>query len=147
MKTYRIRKGLDSTTKMTIRSLRNTALLLCLAPLASGCGWLYNGFGPYPPRSVSTENSGDEVRLSHGQQLFVRLPFKAEAGYEWTLREPPVTAVKPVGAPAQDKEGGTEVWTFTPVRDGEQTLRLEYRRAEDYLAAPAEAVSYNVTVK
>lgn len=132
---------------MTIRYLRNTALLLCLAPLASGCGWLYNGFGAYPPRSVSTENSGDEVKLSHGQQLFVRLPFKNEAGYEWTLREPPVAAVKPEGAPAQDKEAGTEVWTFTPVRDGEQTLRLEYRRTDDNFAAPAELVSYNVTVQ
>jgi predicted secreted protein len=131
---------------MTIRYLRNTALL-CLAPLASGCGWLYNGFGPYPPRVVSTENSGAEVRLSHGQQLFVRLPFKAEAGYEWTLREPPVAAVKPEGAPAQDKETGTEVWTFTPVRDGEQTLRLEYRRADDSFTAPAGMVSYSVTVE
>jgi len=57
-----------------IQTLRNTALLLCLAPLASGCGWLYNGFGAYPPRVVSTEHSGSEVKLSHGQQLFVRLP-------------------------------------------------------------------------
>jgi predicted secreted protein len=130
-----------------IRILRNTALLLCLAPLASGCGWLYNGFGAYPPRVVSTENSGAEVKLSHGQQLFVRLPFKAEAGYEWTLREPPVAAVKPEGAPAQDKEAGTEVWTFTPVRDGEQTLRLEYRRTDDNFTAPGEMVSYNVTVE
>jgi predicted secreted protein len=130
-----------------IRHLRNTALLLCLAPLASGCGWLYNGFGAYPPRVVSPENSGSEVSLSHGQQLIVRLPFKAEPGYEWTLREPPVTAVKAEGAPAQDKEAGTEVWTFTPVRDGEQTLRLEYRRTDDNFTAPSELVSYNVTVE
>ena len=77
----------------------------------------------------------------------MRLPFKGEPGYEWTLREPPVAAVKPEGAPAQDKEAATEVWTFTPVRDGQQTLRLEYRRAEDYFTAPAETVSYNVTVE
>jgi predicted secreted protein len=130
-----------------IRTLRNAALLLCLAPLASGCGWLYNGFGAYPPRVVSSENSGDEVNLSHGQQLFVRLPLKGQVGYEWTLREPIVAAVKPEGAPEQNREAGTEVWTFTPVRDGQQTLRLEYRRAEDYFTVPAEVVSYNVTVE
>jgi predicted secreted protein len=130
---------------MTIRYLRNAALL-ALAPLLTGCGWLYNPWGAYPPRTVTTENSGDEVKLSHGQQLFVRLPFKGEAGYEWTLREPQVAAVKAEGAPAQDKEAALEVWTFTPVRDGQQTLRLEYRRPDDYFTAPAEAVSYNVTV-
>ena len=132
---------------MMIRTLRSTALLLCLAPLASGCGWLYNGFAAYPPRVVTTADSGDEVKLAHGQQLFVRLPFKAEAGYEWTLREPPVASVKPEGAPVQNKENGTEIWVFTPVRDGEQTLRLEYRRINEYLTAPSELVSYNVTVE
>jgi len=115
--------------------------------LLSGCGFLYNPAGAFPPRTVTHENSGDEITLAHGQQLFVRLPFKAEPGYEWVLREPPVTAVKPEGAPDQDREGGIERWTFTPVRDGEQTLRLEYRRPEDYLVAPAESVSYNVTVE
>ena len=128
-----------------IRPLRFAALLL-LAPL-SGCGWLYNPWGAYPPRTVTSEDSGDEVKLSHGQQLFVKLPFKSEPGFEWTLREPQVATVKPEGAPAQDKEAATEVWTFTPVRDGQQTLRLEYRRAEDYFTAPADAVSYNVTVE
>jgi len=124
-----------------------TAALLACTQLLSGCGWLYNGFGAYPPVVVAPENSGDELTLSHGQQLFVRLPFKAEAGYEWTLREPQVAAVKAEGAPDQDKDAGTEVWTFTPVRDGQQTVRLEYRRPYDYFTVPAESVSYNVTVE
>ena len=55
--------------------------------------------------------------------------------------------MKAEGAPDQDKESGIELWTFTPVRDGEQTLRLEYRRAEDYPVAPTQSVSYNVTVE
>ena len=128
-------------------SMRITIALLFPAILLSGCGWLYNGFGAYPPRVVSDQNSGGEVKLSHGQQLFVRLPFKAEPGYEWTLREPIVAAVKPEGAPQQNKDAGLEVWTFTPVRDGQQTLRLEYGRPEDSPVAPAQAVSYNVTVE
>ena len=53
----------------------------------------------------------------------MRLPFKAEPGYEWTLREPIVAAVKAEGAPQPDQEAGLEVWTFTPVRDGQQTKR------------------------
>ena len=128
------------------RSLR-IALLLCPALALTGCGWLGNLSSAYPPAVVTAADSGKEVGLSHGQQLFVRLPFKAEPGFEWTLREPPVAAVKPEGAPAQDKQAGIEVWTFTPVRDGQQTLRLEYRRSGDYLTAPGEAVSYNLTVE
>jgi predicted secreted protein len=128
------------------RSLR-TVVLLSPVLAVSGCGWLGTLSGAYPPAVVTAAESGREIGLSHGQQLFVRLPFKAEPGFEWTLREPTVAAVKPEGAPAQNKEAGTEVWTFTPVRDGQQTLRLEYRRAEDYLVAPAEAVSYNLTVE
>lgn len=124
-----------------------TAVLLSPALALTGCGWLGNLSGAYPPAVVTTADSGKEVALSHGQQLFVHLPFKAEPGFEWTLREPPVAAVKPEGAPARDQQAGTEVWTFTPVRDGQQTLRLEYRRAEDYLTAPVEAVAYNLTVE
>jgi len=128
------------------RTLR-IAALLCPAFTLPACGWLGNLSGAYPPETVTIADSGKEIGLSHGQRLFVRLPFKAEPGFEWTLREPPVAAVKPEGAPAQDKEAGTEVWTFTPVRDGQQTLRLEYRRPQDYLTAPLEAVSYNLTIE
>ena len=120
---------------------------LVLPALLSGCGWAYNIWGAYPPRVVSMADSGEELMLSHGQQLRVRLPFKGEAGYEWTLREPQVAALKAEGAPAQSKDEGLEVWTFTPVRAGQQTLRLDYRRTNDYLTAPAESVSYNVTVE
>jgi predicted secreted protein len=123
------------------------AALLSPAAVLSGCGWLTNLSSAYPPEIVTTADSGKEIGLSHGQQLFVRLPFKAEPGFEWTLREPPVAAVKAEGAPAQDRQAGTEVWTFTPVRDGQQTLRLEYRRQSEYFTAPAEAVSYNLTVE
>ena len=123
------------------------AVLLSPALALSACGWLGNLSGAYPPEVVTSAESGKEIGLSHGQQLFVRLPFKAEPGFAWTLREPPVAAVKAEGAPAQDSQAGTEVWTFTPVRDGQQTLRLEYRRPSDYFTAPAEAVSYNLTVE
>ena len=128
-----------------MQAMRTSCTLLCFS-LLSGCAWLYNPWGTYPPQVVTQENSGKDVKLNHGQQLFVRLPFKAEPGYEWMLREPEVAAVKAEGFPAQDKAAGLEVWTFTPVRDGQQTLRLEYRRPEDYFAAPVDAVSYNVTV-
>jgi predicted secreted protein len=126
--------------------MRCAPALLLAATVLSGCGWLYNPWGAYPPRNVTAQDSGKEVGLSHGQQLFVRLPLKEEEGFEWVIREPEVTAVKAEGAPAVDKEAGLQTWTFTPVRDGQQTLRLEYRRVNDYLTAPAEIVSYNVTV-
>ena len=128
-------------------SMRSAPALLLCAALLSGCGWLYNPWGAYPPRNVTAADSGNEVGLSHGQQLFVRLPAKNEEGFEWVIREPEVAAVKTEGTPALDEEAGLLTWTFTPVRDGQQTLRLEYRRVNDYLTAPAEIISYNITVE
>jgi predicted secreted protein len=112
----------------------------------SGCS-SFAIIGLPSPVRVSDADSGADLKVVHAQQLVVRLPYKPEGGYEWMLREPPIGAVKPEGAPQQSKEEGLEVWTFTPVRDGQQTLRLEYRRPNDYDAPPAGTVSYNVRVE
>ena len=76
----------------------------------------------------------------------MRLPTKPESGYEWRLYEPLSAAIKPEGAPAAAQER-RELWTFTPVRNGEQTLRFEYRKPRDYEAPPAASVAYAVTVR
>jgi predicted secreted protein len=125
--------------------IRSLALPVCALALA-GCS-SFAIIGLPSPVEVSDADSGAELTVVHAQQLVVRLPYKADAGYEWTLREPPIGAVKPDGAPQQQKEQGLEIWTFTPVRDGQQYLRLEYRKASDYDAPPAGTVSYNVTVE
>jgi predicted secreted protein len=124
---------------------RLLATFACLLAL-SGCS-SFAIIGLPSPIEVSDEDSGAELTVVHAQQLIVRLPYKPESGYEWMLREPPIGAVKPEGAAQQSKESGLEIWTFTPVRDGQQSLRLEYRKPNDYDAAPAGTVSFNVTVE
>ena len=124
------------------RLLTTSACLLAL----SGCS-SFAIIGLPSPIEVSDADSGADLKVVHSQQLVVRLPYKPDGGYEWMLREPPIGAVKPEGAPQQSKEDGLEIWTFTPVRDGQQALRLEYRKPNDYDGVPAGTVSFNVTVE
>jgi predicted secreted protein len=125
--------------------IRSVALAVCALALAGCSSFAIIGL-PSPVR-VDDGDSGADLKVVHAQQLIVRLPHKADSGYQWMLREPPIGAVKPDGAPQQSKEDSVEVWTFTPVRDGTQFLRMEYRKASDYDAPPAGTVSFNVTVE
>jgi hypothetical protein len=78
------------------------------------------------------------VTVKHGNRLRLPLATKAEDGYEWRRVEPQVLSVVAEG-PA-DPEG----ITFTPVRSGEEKLRLEYR---PLAGGPAQrTVDYTVTV-
>jgi predicted secreted protein len=124
--------------------------VICAALLLAGCEALAQKTGisilglPKPVR-LTPDESGKDVRLVHAQQMIVRLPRDpALADYEWGLREPQTVRVTAEGAPvAGPKE---EVWTFTPVRSGQETLRLEYRRPRQPDARPAKTVSYNIAV-
>jgi predicted secreted protein len=124
--------------------------MMCSSVLLAGCESLSRMTGvsflglPKPVR-LTADNSGANVRLVHGQQMIVRLPRDPAMGdHEWALREPISAPVKAEGAPVYGKSD--ETWTFTPVRPGKETLRLEYRRASQPDAQPAKVVSYNVAV-
>jgi predicted secreted protein len=125
--------------------IRSTAVAACALLLAGCSSFAIIGL-PWPV-TVDDGDSGADLKVVHSQQLVVRLPYKPDGGYEWMLREPPIGAVKPEGAPQQLKDQDLQIWTFTPVRDGQQALRLEYRKPNDYDGAPAGTVSYNVTVE
>ena len=125
--------------------IRSTAVAAC-ALLLAGCS-SFAIIGLPSPVTVDDGDSGADLKVVHSQQLVIRLPHKPDGGYEWMLREPPVGAVKPEGAPQQLKDQDLQIWTFTPVRDGQQALRLEYRKPNDYDGTPAGTVSYNVTVE
>lgn len=118
------------------------ATLVIVSLLVGGCAGMRD---PFRPKTVTADRPSEPIVLAHGQRLVVRLPTKPDTGYEWRLYEPLGAAIKPEGPPAA--AAGVELWTFTPVRDGEQTLRFEYRRARDYEARPAESVAYPVTVR
>jgi predicted secreted protein len=141
---------------MLRRMLVATMAPFCAA-LVAGCGSLslpdLLGTGLLDAVHLTGDDSGAEVTVAHGQQLIVRLPVLADSGYAWALREPMSAVVKPEGAPTPAKPpaagaaGGSEVWVFTPVRNGEQLLRFENRRGAQPDAPPAGVVSYNVRVR
>ncbi|HET7364686.1 MAG TPA: hypothetical protein VFJ70_14055 [Burkholderiales bacterium] len=109
---------------------------IVLVLLAAGCSTVAD---PHAPTTVIASEEGGAITLKHGQRL--HLPLAAEPGgqYEWRLAEPPVRAVLAEG-PA-DESG----FNFTPVRSGEERLRLEYRPVGGE-GAPQRIVSYDVTV-
>jgi predicted secreted protein len=124
-----------------LAAMRIATVVIC-ALLIGGCAGMRDLFGP---KTLTAGEPGARIALAHGQRLVVRLPTKSETGYEWRLYEPLSAAIKPEGPPAAAP--GVELWTFTPVRDGEQTLRFEYRKPRDYEAQPAASVAYAVTVR
>jgi len=93
---------------------------------------------PHRWKTVEAPASGGAVTVSHGQRLRLPLATKANDGYEWHRVEPEILTIMTEG-PA-DPEG----INFTPVRSGEEKLRLEYR---PLAGGPAQrTVSYTVTV-
>ena len=109
---------------------------IVLLALAAGCSTTWD---PHAPKTVTASDDGGAVTVKHGQRL--HLPLAADPGgqYEWRLAEPPVRAVL-AEAPADEKG-----LNFTPVRSGEEQLRLEYRPMSGG-GAPQRIVSYDVTV-
>jgi len=110
------------------------AIVLVLA--AAGCSTVWD---PHAPKTVMASGEGGAVTVKHGQRL--HLPLAAEPGgqYEWRMAEPPVRSILAEG-PADDSG-----LNFTPVRSGEEQLRLEYRPLGGE-GAPQRIVSYDVTV-
>ena len=114
--------------------MRPAIVLVLLA--AAGCSTTWD---PHAPKTVTAKDEGGAVTVQHGQRL--RLPLATDPGgqYEWRLAEPPVRAVVAQGP------GDEKGLNFTPVRSGEEQLRLEYRPVSGE-GAPQRIVSYDVTV-
>jgi len=116
-------------------------MLRCLAilgvALLAGCST--SRWDIHAPKTVVAPEGGGELTVKHGQRLRIPLPAEAQGdGYSWRQRAPLVMAVIIEGPP----EGN--VWSFTPVRTGKETLRLE-------LAKPGEeevkrTITYEVEV-
>jgi hypothetical protein len=100
--------------------------LLVLAVLLSGCSTTWD---PHAPRTISAGESGGEVQVKHGQRLRIQLPGVGD--HAWSREEPQTPVVLAHGAPRGD------VWMFTPVRSGKETLRF---------SMPQRTVTCEVTV-
>ena len=108
----------------------------CLA--LGGCA-SSNRWDPHAPRDVVAGAEGGRITVQHGDRLRLPLVADAKSGYEWRLAEPPIRMVVAEGPSNQ------QGFNFTPVRTGDEQLRVEYRPIEG--TGPAQrTVSYDVRV-
>lgn len=110
--------------------------LAALVVLLGGCAT--GSMDPHRWKTVEAPANGGSVTVSHGQRLRLPLATKANDGYEWHRVEPQILTIVTEG-PA-DPEG----INFTPVRSGEEKLRLEYRPISGGQAQ--RTVDYTITV-
>jgi predicted secreted protein len=110
------------------------SLLLTLA--LAGCSTTWD---PHAPKTVMANEEGGSVTVQHGDRLHLPLVADPTGAYEWRLVQPVLPIVLAEGPPTE------EGFDFTPVRDGEETLRLEYRPVSGEGAAQ-RSVAYDVTV-
>ena len=89
-------------------------------------------------KTVEAPAEGGSVTVKHGQRLLLPLATKASDGYEWRRVEPQILSVVAEGPPNPDGI------SFTPVRSGEEKLRLVYRPVAGGEAQ--RTVDYVVTV-
>jgi len=115
--------------------MRPLAVLLVFA--LAGC--MARSWDPHAPKTVVASEDGGAVTVNHGARLHIPLAADPNGTYEWKLIEPQLLKVMAEG-PAE--AGGQN---FTPVRSGEEKLRLEYRPVTGGGAAQ-RVVSYDVTV-
>jgi hypothetical protein len=112
--------------------MKKLALISALA--LGGC---FTYWDPHATATIVAPEQGGDLRVPHGARL--RVPLVAETGFEWHRVEPQTMMVVAEGPP--DERGQM----FTPVRTGEEKLRLEYRPI-DSTADPKRVVEYNINV-
>ncbi len=139
----------------------NFVLLLSLAGVACGnqaADTTSTASSPPAPLTVTDKDSGNALELVQGQKLIVRLPSNPSTGYAWSVADVSNKVLTADGSPAFEQDpagggqppvgaGGTEIWTFSSTSAGQQDLRLEYSRSWETGVAPAQSVSYRVTVR
>ncbi len=105
-------------------------------------GWLLMGLigceenSPVAPSLVfGEEAAGQQVALTVGQELVLRLEGNPSTGYDWELAELDTSVVvqqgEPRFSPGSNLPGasGIETWRFRAVGRGRTDLRLVYRRS------------------
>ena len=111
-------------------------LALLAVVLLGGC--ISGSWDIHRWKTVEAPAEGGSVTVKHGQRLRLPLATKTNDGYEWHRAEPQILSIVAEGPP--DPAG----ISFTPVRSGEEKLRLEYR---PIAGGPAQrTVDYVVTV-
>lgn len=88
--------------------------------------------------TVTEKNINQTVKVPQGATLVVSLSSNRSTGFEWKVIENNAGILKPVGKAAYKphaslKPGlpGREIYRFTAVKPGLNTLRLSYKRPAD----------------
>lgn len=117
--------------------LNSAAALITLLSHTSGCGPVIDN--PHlAVVEVSGKQTGATIDLELDQQLVIGLESNRTTGYEWVLANLNRQILETVeDEPRYESNpnpggllgvGGTERWSFKPVKPGETFIRFEYRR-------------------
>lgn len=117
--------------------IARAAAVSLLIILAAGCAGLRD---IHAPKTVTAGADGGAVTVRHGERLRIPLAADPKGAFEWRRVEPPIMRVVLEGPP--DEHG----LNFTPVRDGDEQLRLEYVPLTGERTAQ-RTVSYDITVR
>jgi hypothetical protein len=128
-----------SQIRSPIRGRSPNFLAVLIACLALGGCASSNRWDPHAPRNVVASAEGGQITVQHGDRLRLPLVADPKSGYEWRLAEPPIRMVMLEGPPTE------QGLNLSPVRTGDEQLRVEYRPMEG--TGPAQrTVSYDVRV-
>jgi len=121
-----------------MNAIRNSLAPLIALLALGGCA-ASNRWDPHSPRTVVASAEGGQITVQHGDRLRLPLVADPKSGYEWRLAEPPIRMVVAEGSPT---DYGINL---TPVRTGDERLRIEYRPVDG--TGPAQrTVSYDIRV-
>ncbi len=148
--------------KISKEFLRRAALViivLLITGIISGVAMLLSNnpainpiVRPSPTVTSSPVSGNKEVFL--GEDFLITLPANPSTGYSWTadfdknylfLRSKDFVADKV--SPEAVGSGGTEVFTFSPIKVGETTISMGYGRSWESKASERRVFKYNIIGK
>jgi len=142
----------------SVLALLSVLMLVAACASSSGADVERNEEATDMPTEVvlTAADSGNEVKLSAGQELVVTLESNPTTGYGWEVSEVDGAVLAQIGeaeyqqAPTEGKElvgaGGAETFRFAAAQ-GETTLTLVYRRSWETDVEPVETFTVQIVVQ
>ena len=109
---------------------------------------------PVTAASRDESQMAEPITLAVGQQARISLAANRTTGYAWGLAKPlnesvvkqsAIDYVAPAGGGLG--AGGTEVWTFTAIGTGQETVSMKYFRSFEPNGTPARETSFTIVVR
>jgi inhibitor of cysteine peptidase len=106
-----------------------------------------------PTEQPADEKAPWHIETKVDQDFVITLDSNPSTGYSWRLARPLPSMLKLQGKryipdkPQKIGSGGTEIWTFEPVRSGKVTIMFEYIRPWEKESQPVRRRSFSIVVK